>query len=213
MQTRTYPNAHGGLVRQAGWELVLALGLVEAAPRVAWEAVELLTAPPCPSGPVTLVLGAEQLALQVHESIGHALELDRMQLLEAAYAGTSWVGVGDVGALVYVDAVQAAPHVYLDKTALGADFVAVSAYTWCGPHVGAVVADPALLSATAGSQVGLTLLARVGLAAGLAVVLLGTVLDRVTQAAARRSGVRRNAFRGSSGSWTTRLDRRPRGPR
>ncbi len=51
-----------------------------------------------------------------------------------------------VGALVYVDAVQAAPHVFLDRTALGADFLAVSAYTWCGPHVGAVVADPALLA-------------------------------------------------------------------
>jgi cysteine desulfurase family protein (TIGR01976 family) len=50
-----------------------------------------------------------------------------------------------VGALVYLDAAHAAPHVLLDKTALGADFVAVSAYKWCGPHVGAVVADPALL--------------------------------------------------------------------
>ena len=50
-----------------------------------------------------------------------------------------------VGALVYVDAVHAAPHVFLDQRALGADFVAVSAYKWCGPHVGAVVADPELL--------------------------------------------------------------------
>ncbi|MDK3257180.1 cysteine desulfurase-like protein [Blastococcus capsensis] len=50
-----------------------------------------------------------------------------------------------VGALVYVDAVHAAPHVFLDKVSLGADFVAVSAYKWGGPHVGAVVADPDLL--------------------------------------------------------------------
>jgi cysteine desulfurase family protein (TIGR01976 family) len=50
-----------------------------------------------------------------------------------------------VGALVYVDAVHAAPHVLLDMGALGADFIAVSAYKWCGPHVGAVVADPELL--------------------------------------------------------------------
>jgi cysteine desulfurase family protein (TIGR01976 family) len=50
-----------------------------------------------------------------------------------------------MGALVYVDAVHAAPHVFLDKASLGADFVAVSAYKWCGPHVGAVVADPDLL--------------------------------------------------------------------
>jgi cysteine desulfurase family protein (TIGR01976 family) len=51
-----------------------------------------------------------------------------------------------VGALVYVDAVQAAPHVFLDRAALGADFLVVSAYTWCGPHVGALAADPALLA-------------------------------------------------------------------
>jgi cysteine desulfurase family protein (TIGR01976 family) len=51
-----------------------------------------------------------------------------------------------VGALVYVDAVQAAPHVFLDRAAMGADFLVVSASTWCGPHVGAVVADPALLA-------------------------------------------------------------------
>jgi cysteine desulfurase family protein (TIGR01976 family) len=50
-----------------------------------------------------------------------------------------------VGALVYVDAVHAAPHVLLDMGELGADFIAVSAYKWCGPHVGAVVADPELL--------------------------------------------------------------------
>jgi cysteine desulfurase family protein (TIGR01976 family) len=50
-----------------------------------------------------------------------------------------------VGALVYVDAVHAAPHVLLDMGALGADFLAVSAYKWCGPHLGAVVADPEVL--------------------------------------------------------------------
>jgi cysteine desulfurase family protein (TIGR01976 family) len=49
------------------------------------------------------------------------------------------------GALVYVDAVQAAAHLFLDQGALGADFLAVSAAKWCGPHVGAVVAHPALL--------------------------------------------------------------------
>jgi len=50
-----------------------------------------------------------------------------------------------VGALVYVDAVHAAPHVALDMAELGADFIAVSAYKWCGPHVGAVIAAPELL--------------------------------------------------------------------
>jgi cysteine desulfurase family protein (TIGR01976 family) len=51
-----------------------------------------------------------------------------------------------VGALVYVDAVHAAPHLFLDAAALGADFLALSAAKWCGPHVGAVVAEPDLLA-------------------------------------------------------------------
>jgi TldD protein len=91
LQVRSYPSAHGGQVAQAGWEHLVALDLVGNAPRVAAEAVELLTAPACPAGRFTVVLGSEQLALQIHESIGHALELDRILLGEAAYAGTSWV--------------------------------------------------------------------------------------------------------------------------
>jgi cysteine desulfurase family protein (TIGR01976 family) len=49
------------------------------------------------------------------------------------------------GALVYVDAVAAAPHFRLDMSSLGADFIAVSSYKWCGPHAGAVVASFDLL--------------------------------------------------------------------
>jgi cysteine desulfurase family protein (TIGR01976 family) len=50
-----------------------------------------------------------------------------------------------VGALCYVDGVHATPHVPVDVRALGADFYATSAYKWSGPHIGTVVADPALL--------------------------------------------------------------------
>ncbi len=50
-----------------------------------------------------------------------------------------------VGALVYVDGVHATPHVPVDVGALGADFYATSAYKWSGPHIGTVVAEPALL--------------------------------------------------------------------
>ncbi|HLN68746.1 MAG TPA: cysteine desulfurase-like protein [Streptosporangiaceae bacterium] len=50
-----------------------------------------------------------------------------------------------VGALCYVDGVHATPHVPVDVRVLGADFYATSAYKWSGPHVGTVVADPALL--------------------------------------------------------------------
>ena len=93
LQVRSYPTAHGGgLSAAAGWEHVLALDLAGHAPRVAEEAVALLSAPQCPQGTSTIVLHGEQVALQVHESIGHALELDRILLGEASYAGTSWVG-------------------------------------------------------------------------------------------------------------------------
>jgi cysteine desulfurase family protein (TIGR01976 family) len=50
-----------------------------------------------------------------------------------------------VGALCYVDGVHATPHMPVDVRALGADFYATSAYKWSGPHIGTVVADPALL--------------------------------------------------------------------
>ncbi len=101
LQVRSYPIAHGGAVAAAGWEHALALDLPGEAPRVAEEAVALLSAPPCPSGRSTIVLHDEQVALQIHESIGHALELDRMLLFEASYAGTSWVTPSDLGALRY----------------------------------------------------------------------------------------------------------------
>ncbi len=91
-QVRSYPMSHDGDVLLAGWELVTSLDLVGNAPRVAQEAIELLSAPVCPEGVRDIVLHGEQLALQVHESIGHALELDRILLGEASYAGTSWVG-------------------------------------------------------------------------------------------------------------------------
>jgi TldD protein len=102
LQMRTYPGAHGGgLAAAGGWEHVRALDLAGHAPRVASEAVELLTAPQCPEGMRTIVLHGEQVALQVHESIGHALELDRILLAEASYAGTSWVAPTDLGSLRY----------------------------------------------------------------------------------------------------------------
>src|SRR5437763_7052924 len=52
----------------------------------------------------------------------------------------------EVGALTYVDGVHATPHMPVDVAELGADFYTTSAYKWSGPHVGAVIADPALLS-------------------------------------------------------------------
>ena len=101
LQVRSYPGSHGSAAACAGWEHVLGFDLAGHAPRVAAEALELLTAPECPAGRATVLLGGEQLALQIHESIGHALELDRMLLMEASYAGTSWVVPADLGRLRY----------------------------------------------------------------------------------------------------------------
>jgi len=100
-QVRSYPGSHREHVAQAGWEHFAGLGLVENAARVAEEAVALLSAPQCPAGRMTLVLDGEQTALQVHESVGHAVELDRVLGREASYAGTSFVQVPDLGSLQY----------------------------------------------------------------------------------------------------------------
>ena len=96
-QIRSYPASHGGTVAQAGFEHFEALGLVEEAPRVAGEAAALLRAPACPAGETALILTGEQLGLQVHESIGHAVELDRVLGREASYAGTSYLSPAGAG--------------------------------------------------------------------------------------------------------------------
>jgi TldD protein len=101
VQVRSFPGSHRGDTMQAGYEHFDAMPLVEAAPRMAEEAVALLTADPCPSTTSTLILDGEQLALQVHESVGHAVELDRVLGGEASYAGTSWVPPDGIGSLQY----------------------------------------------------------------------------------------------------------------
>jgi TldD protein len=98
-QVRSYPASHGGDVAQAGYEHFLSLDLAGQAPRVAEEAVALLRAPACPPGRRTLLLAGEQLGLQVHESIGHAVELDRVLGRETSYAGTSFVPADGIGSL------------------------------------------------------------------------------------------------------------------
>ena len=100
-QIRSYPSAHGGSSSQAGWEYVESLGLEREAPRVGEQAAALLQAAPCPSQVTTVVIDAEQTALQVHESVGHPTELDRVYGTEAAYAGTSFLKPEDLGSLPY----------------------------------------------------------------------------------------------------------------
>ena len=101
VQQRSYPNSFRGHYACKGFEHIRAMDLVGNAPRIAEEAVALLQAPECPSQSTTLILDAPQLALQVHESIGHPIELDRVLGMEAAYAGTSFLQPPDRGNLRY----------------------------------------------------------------------------------------------------------------
>jgi TldD protein len=91
VQKRSYPNSFGRHQGSAGYELVEAMDLAGNATRIAEEAVQLLGAPQCPSEVTTLILDPTQAALQVHESCGHPIELDRVLGMEASYAGTSFL--------------------------------------------------------------------------------------------------------------------------
>jgi TldD protein len=101
MQKRSYPNSFGRHQGTAGWEFVQKWDLVGNARRIAEEAVALLQAPQCPAGVTTLILDGPQLALQVHESCGHPIELDRVFGTEAAYAGTSFLTPDKYNSLRY----------------------------------------------------------------------------------------------------------------
>jgi TldD protein len=90
VQTRTYPWGRHQQTR--GFEFVLEQQLVENAPRIAQEAIMLLTADACPAcDATTVILSGNQVALQVHESCGHPIELDRVLKQEASFAGTSFL--------------------------------------------------------------------------------------------------------------------------
>jgi TldD protein len=97
IQRRSFPTP-GRQQGTGGWEYVLGLDLPGHAERIASEAAQLLTADPCPSDHITtVIIGSEQMALQVHESCGHPAELDRVFGAEAAYAGTSFLTLEKLG--------------------------------------------------------------------------------------------------------------------
>jgi predicted Zn-dependent protease len=98
-QTRTF----GGMAwaRQQGLELLEESRFDETAATITKEVLELLEAPNCPSGAMDLLLDPEQMVLQIHESIGHPLELDRILGDERNYAGTSFVTPSMFGSYEY----------------------------------------------------------------------------------------------------------------
>ncbi len=89
----TQQRSGGGALsgRRGGLEQLAALGFAEEAPQLAEQALALLDAPECPEGRCDLILLPRQMTLQIHESIGHPLELDRILGDERNYAGTSFV--------------------------------------------------------------------------------------------------------------------------
>jgi predicted Zn-dependent protease len=84
-------NGQRGICQQGGIEILERIGFAGAGRRVADEALELLLAPNCPSGRMDVLLAPDQMVLQIHESIGHPLELDRILGDERNFAGTSFV--------------------------------------------------------------------------------------------------------------------------
>jgi len=101
IQKRSFPNSFGGQYQLKGYELVDELRLLENAPRIAEEAVALHSADQCPEGEFDLILDSAQLGLQIHESIGHPIELDRVLGTEANYAGMSFLTLDQLRRLRY----------------------------------------------------------------------------------------------------------------
>jgi TldD protein len=101
IQKRSYPNSFGGQHQLKGYELIEELALLDHAPRVADEAAALHSADQCPEGRFDLILDSSQIGLQVHESIGHPIELDRVLGSEANYAGMSFLTLEKLNHLRY----------------------------------------------------------------------------------------------------------------
>jgi len=100
MGTRSYPNS-GGQYETKGYELIKELNFEENAKKISEEAVALLSAKECPSGITTIILDGPQMSLQIHESIGHPLELDRVFGAERNFSGTSFATVDKLNQLKY----------------------------------------------------------------------------------------------------------------
>ena len=99
-QVRTL-NGYRGLAQQGGESMLERFRYVGSGRRVAEEALQLLLAPNCPSGKTDLLLLPDQVILQIHESIGHPLELDRILGDERNFAGTSFVTLDMLGSYRY----------------------------------------------------------------------------------------------------------------
>jgi TldD protein len=101
IQKRSYPTSFGGQWQDRGYELIHELKLLENARRIAEECVALHKADQCPEGKFDIILDSSQLGLQIHESVGHPIELDRVLGMEANFAGTSFLTLDKLRKLKY----------------------------------------------------------------------------------------------------------------
>ena len=133
MQIRSFPDSHGGQFMCKGYEVVEELPLLENAQRTAEEAAALLRSPKCPEKKTDLILSGSQLVLQIHESVGHPTELDRVLGTEANYAGTSFVTTDKLGKFQYASPIV---NIVADSTVphglatVGYDDEGVQAQRW-----------------------------------------------------------------------------------
>jgi predicted Zn-dependent protease len=97
-QHRTFGHDHSS---QWGLDKIVKNKLLVEADRIAHEALELLASEDCPTDTRDLILTPDQMYLQIHESIGHPLELDRILGDERNYAGWSFIKPSDFGKLQY----------------------------------------------------------------------------------------------------------------
>jgi len=97
-ERKFYPQRLG---ESRGWETIDRAIFSENAERIVRELNEVLAAPECPKENRAVILLPGIMYLQTHETIGHALELDRILGYELAYAGGSFVTLNDFGMLQY----------------------------------------------------------------------------------------------------------------
>jgi predicted Zn-dependent protease len=100
-QIRSAAGQYNGFCQQGGLEVLERAQFAKDGPRVAREALELVHAPNCPEGEMDVLLMPDQMMLQIHESIGHPLELDRILGDERNFAGTSFVTLDMFGHYQY----------------------------------------------------------------------------------------------------------------
>lgn len=101
VQFRSFPNSHHGALAQSGYEYVKQLDLVGGAARAQKDALLLLRANTPRAGETTIILDPTQVVMQLHESCGHPVELDRALGQELSYAGGSFLTPDRLGSFRY----------------------------------------------------------------------------------------------------------------